>query len=117
ALHQVRHGALGRGLVQARAGRYPRGNAGRAVVGAEELLLWNDVGDRGQVMSEATPYAEESPDEIQAESWTVKNIVDLDWALSRIWDLEREQEENLLLETEAITRLKLRTQPPNEPLS
>lgn len=57
------------------------------------------------------------PEDFPTESWTVGNLVDLDWALARMADIKREQEENERLETVAVQRIQLRTQLLNERLS
>lgn len=42
------------------------------------------------------------------EPWSIQNLETADWALGRIADMQREIEENKVLEAAALTRVKLR---------
>ena len=60
----------------------------------------------------AEPAPEEryidTEDDTVRDGWRIENVQSLDWALSRIADLEREQNENAAIVEEHIQRLKLR---------
>lgn len=63
-----------------------------------------------------TPEAEYQDEEMPEArpGWHIPDLGALDWALSRVADLEREQAENLELERAAIERIRLRTLRLNE---
>lgn len=50
----------------------------------------------------------DSEDETVRDGWRIESVSSLDWALSRIADLEREQAENTAIVEEHIARLRLR---------
>ena len=50
----------------------------------------------------------DAEDDTVRDGWRVENVQSLDWALSRIADLEREQAENAAIVEEHIQRLRLR---------
>ena len=53
-------------------------------------------------------YVDSEDDSVRDGYWRIENVQSLDWALSRIADLEREQAENAAIVEEHIQRLRLR---------
>ena len=64
-------------------------------------------------VAELEAYLDEESPEVN-ERWHVESLVDADWALKRICDLEREIAENQAIEAANIERIRARTATLNE---
>jgi phage host-nuclease inhibitor protein Gam len=54
------------------------------------------------------PDLDSTPEQLQSAGWRISSLGELDWVLERLADIERQEEEALRLEREAIDRIEVR---------